>query len=561
MARLDCTPTAPRGEVGAHSEPRPSTVPPDPRRGSGVQSSDGPRGVWGTVEKTPPSGAQSIPDLRPYQTAAIEAVRDRFGEGDRSTLLILPTGTGKTVIFAEAARLAVARGGRVLVLAHRGELLDQALGKLHAVGVDAAVEQAGRRAGDARVVVASVQTLRRARLAAWTSDAFSLVVVDEAHHAPAGTYRAILDHFERAFVLGVTATPDRLDGAAMGEVFDSVAFRYELRDAIRDGWLARVEAQRVRLEVNLDGVHTRAGDLDLGELEREYGTEAAVAAVVTPLRELAGDKRTILFAVSVKHATALADAINEVEPGAARMVSGETRADERTEAVAAFRTGHLRVLVNCALYTEGFDCPEVECVAIARPTKSRALYAQMLGRGTRLAPGKESVLVLDFVGVTRRHRLVTPADVLAGTNVSEAVLAEAAAREGDVLDALEEAQTAVEERERARKPSPQVARWRAELVDVFGDIPDLDPEGAPATDPQRAALERAGVKFPPEITKAAASALIDGIVNRREKGLCTYKQLRFLERRGFDARAMTFEEANERIGRVMAGWRGERSDG
>lgn len=498
----------------------------------------------------------AAPSLRPYQVAAIEAVRARFLAGDDSTLLVCPTGCGKTVIFADIARRTVERGGRVLVLAHRAELLEQALGKLHAVGVDAAIEQAGRRAGRAPVVVASVQTLQRARLASWPSDAFRLVVVDEAHHAAAMSYRAILEHFDRAMVLGVTATPDRLDGAALGGVFDSVAFRYELRDAIRDGWLARIEAQRVRLQVNLDEVHTRAGDLDLRELEERYGTEAAVRAVVDPLRDLAGAKRTILFAISVAHAQHLAAALNEREPGCARWVSGETPADERAEVVAAFRRGDLRVLVNCALYTEGFDCPEVECVAIARPTKSRALYAQMLGRGTRIAPGKESVLVLDFVGVTVRHRLVTPADILAGTGTPDAVTEAAAAAGGDVLEALEVAQREADER--AKKPTAKATKWHAEMVDVFGDLPDdlMAPgRGQELTEGQLAALDRAGIKPPPGLTRAGADAILHRIVARRAKGLCTYKQVRWLRTRGIDARGMSADDANQRIGRFIADYR------
>jgi len=498
--------------------------------------------------------------LRPYQSAAIAAIRERYAEGDRGTLLVLPTGTGKTVVFAEVARRVVAGGGRVLILAHRAELLEQAANKLDAVGVRAGIEQAGRRGGSADVVVASVQTLRRSRLECWPTDSFSLIVVDEAHHAPATTYRTVLDYFAAARVLGVTATPDRLDGAALGGIFDSVAYSYELRDAIRDGWLARIEARKVRLEVNLDEVHTRAGDLDLRELEERYGTGAAVKAVVDPLRELAPDKRTILFAISVAHASLLADAINEHEPGAARMVSGDTPYDERVEIVADFRSGRLRVLVNCQIATEGFDVPEIECVGIARPTKSRGLYCQMLGRGTRLAPGKESVLVLDFVGLTTRHRLVTPADILAGKATPPDALAAARERDGDVLDALED--EVGQAKERAKREPWHVTRWRAELVDVFGDLPQIEPWHEPATQAQRAAIERAGIAAPPELTKKAASALIEGIVGRHRNGLCTYKQLKFLRKRGVtNAAGLTFEEANERIGRVMSRWRGQSEKG
>jgi len=499
------------------------------------------------------------PMLRPYQAEAVSAIRERYVAGDRATLLVLPTGTGKTVVFAELARRTVDRGGRVLVLAHRGELLEQAASKLVAVGVRARIEQAERRGGDADAVVASVQTLRGDRLAAWPADAFRLVVVDEAHHATAAGYRAILDHFAAARVLGVTATPDRLDGAALGEVFASAAYRYDLAQAIRDGWLARIEARRVRLAVNLDDVHTRAGDLDLGELELLYGSEAAIDAVVNPLTELAGGLRTILFAVSVAHAEALAAAINLRQPGAAQAVSGETAAGERADLVERFRRGELRVLVNCSLYTEGFDCPEVECVAIARPTKSRALYAQMIGRGTRLAPGKERVLVLDFVGNTRRHRLVTPAAILAGADVSADALAAAEDSDGDVLAALDEAVSEEAKAER-RATEPRRIRFWADAVDVFGVQPGSD-VGDGATERQRSVLEDAGLDVPADLSRRAASKLIEAIAVRREKGLATFKQVRLLSRFGVDAREMPFATATTEIGRFLAKPKGRRGGG
>lgn len=495
--------------------------------------------------------AAPAPTLRAYQTGAVDAVRARYAAGDRATLLVLPTGTGKTVVFAEIARRVVERGGRVLILAHRDELLVQAASKLRAVGIEAGIEKAAQRAGDAAVAVASVQTMRGRRLSGFEPDAFRLVVVDEAHHATAASYRDILDRFARARVLGVTATPDRLDGAALGEVFQSVAYRYELRDAIRDGWLCRIEARRVRLAVDLDAVHTRAGDFDLAELEEAYGTEAAVRAVVNPLLELAGARRAMLFAVSVAHAERLAAAINEREPGSARAASGEMPADERRQVVDAFRAGQLRVLVNCQLFTEGFDCPEVECVAIARPTKSRALYAQMLGRGTRLAAGKESLLVLDFVGNSRRHRLVTPASILAGADVSAEIMEAAERTEGDVLAALESAEA--EQQELALAPR---TRFWAEATDVFTGLSELPVgDGTGATAAQLATLYAAGFDPPPALTKAEATVLIDAMVKRREAGLCTYKQARFLSRHGIDASAVSFDEASARIGRLMMRWR------
>lgn len=379
--------------------------------------------------------------LRPYQTAAIDAVRARYAAGDRSTLIVLPTGTGKTVVFAEMARRVGRGGGRTLVLAHRTELVDQALEKLAAAGVRAAAEQGTRRvrtAGAVDCVVASVQTLRGDRLRGWQPDSFALGVVDEAHHAPAKAYGDVVAHFRGARWLGVTATPDRLDGAALGHVFESCAYTYEMRDAIRDGYLSPLTALRVDVpSLDLSSLATRAGDLAQDQLAAKMVDDDSLHAIAAPLAELSRGRRTMAFAVNVAHAHALAAVLCWYEPGCARAAHGGMAPADRAAVLRDFRAGKFRILVNCALYTEGFDEPSIACVAVARPTKSRALYAQMVGRGTRVAPGKRDCLVLDFVGQAGRHRLMNPADVLAGGALddadrgdAEAVLSEA----GDGID-------------------------------------------------------------------------------------------------------------------------------
>jgi len=507
----------------------------------------------------------SAPTLRPYQLAAVAAVLDAFRAGDRRTLLVLATGLGKTVCFADIARLGAEHGRRVLVLAHRTELLEQALAKLRAVGVDAAIEQGPNRAGDAAVVVASVQTLRGKRLASWPADSFHLIVIDESHHATATSYRTVLDHFAAARVLGVTATPDRGDGQALGDVFESVAYRYELRAAIRDGWLAPIRARRVVLEgVDLSSIHTRAGDLALNELAAVMGDEEALHGVAVPLLELAGDRRTIVFAVDVAHAHALAEVMNRYQPGVARAVDGSASSAVRSETLEAFRAGAFRVLVNCALFTEGFDEPSISCVAIARPTKSRALYSQMVGRGTRLAPGKADCLVLDFTGTAGRHRLVGPADALAGTDLADDLRAELeamlAAGDHDIDQALEAATAEVaDQRERAKVLA--VAQYRAEELDPFiGDIPPM-PTGRwtadPATGPQRRALIEVGLdKLPEQLTRGEASRWLAAIDRRRQAGLATLRQSFILARYAIDCRAMPMREAGELLARLRnAGWR------
>lgn len=505
--------------------------------------------------------------LRAYQREALAAAWARFDAGDRATLLVAPTGTGKTVTFAAHAQRTVDAGGRVLVIAHRSELLEQAQAKLRAAGVWAAIEQADRHAGDAPVVVASVQTLKGKRLESWARDAFDDLVIDEAHHARAATYEAIVEWFETARVLGVTATPDRLDGKGLGSVFASCAYRYELRDAIRDGWLVPVVARRVRLEgVDLASVKTRAGDFAQDQLGAVMGDEAALRGAATAIREQAGARRTIAFCVDVAHAHGLAAALNHDEPGCARAVDGTMGRAERAAVLDGFRAGAFRVLTNCEILTEGFDEVRVGCVALVRPTKSRALYAQMAGRGVRplvppteetaeerraviAASDKPDVLLLDFTGATGKHRLIGPADVLAGADeLDPEVLAELERLLADdpdraVGDALDEVEQTVQRRQ-LELAATAVPRYIAEEVDPFlGPLPqvEMDPRWRtePATKQQLDDLEDAGFeKIPEQLSKADAARILVLITQRRNYGLCSLKQARMVRNAGADPREM-----------------------
>jgi superfamily II DNA or RNA helicase len=517
-------------------------------------------------------GSRSGPELRPYQSSGIEAVETEFRAGNRETLLVQATGTGKTVVFAELVRRAIADGGRALVLAHRTELLDQAASKLRDVGVHASIEQADRRASLATgCVVASVQSLRGKRLERFAPTAFSLVVVDEAHHAAAASYTRVLERFAGARILGVTATPDRADGKPLGGVFKTVAFTYEIRQAIADKFLVPLTARRVLVaDLDLASVRSHRGDFDQGQLAAVLAAEAVLHGVVSPLLELAGTRRTLVFGVDVAHAHALAEMLNRYRPACAIAVDGSANESERAAALALWRRGTFQFLVNCALFTEGFDEPSCACIAIARPTQSRALHAQMLGRGTRLlgdtyeasvAAGKRDCLVLDFVGNTR-HRLIGPADALA-PGLDEATREQvdrALAKGGDVEEALAEAERlAAKKREEVALLA--LAMFRDKEVDPFlGDqMPPADPNAPwamdPVTEAQLAALEKGGIsKAPPGLTKGEASRMLDGIAERRRLGLATIPQARLLERLKLDTRGMTFKRATQLI--IMAKARG-----
>lgn len=403
--------------------------------------------------------------LRHYQSAAVDAVRDAARRG-RNPLVVMPTGTGKTVVFAELIRSAEARvGGRTLVLAHRAELLEQAAAKLAAVGVEASIERADLRASDdASCVVASVQSMaRKRRLERFPRDHFRRIVIDEAHHAPADTYRRVVDHFQ-ASVAGFTATPDRLDKRGLGGVFDEIAYRYDLRQAIADGWLAPIVQQRVVVEkLDLSRIRTTRGDLDESALAAVMRQAANLHGIAVPLLREIGDRRTLVFAVNVAHAEALTAVINRYRPGTARMLAGRDSDADRAATLSAFAAAEFQVLVNCALLTEGFDDPGIACVAMARPTKSRALYAQAIGRGTRLHPGKGNVLILDFVGNSGRHNLVTAVDLLTDASDSERTVAVAK----EIANA-DPALTVDQALARARELGvTALAKYRLEGVDPF----------------------------------------------------------------------------------------------
>jgi superfamily II DNA or RNA helicase len=477
---------------------------------------------------------------------------------------VLPTGTGKTRTFAELVRRCVEGGKRALVLAHRSELLDQAQRALASCGVRAAVEQGARRAGSAPVVVASVQTLHAKRLAMFEPSTFGLVVVDEAHHATAASYRGVLAHFAGAKLLGVTATPDRGDGVGLRAVFDSVAYRYELRAAIAEKHLAPLRARRITVGgIDLRAVRAHHGDLDQRDLAAVMRNERALHGIVVPLLEQASDRRTIVFGVDVAHAHDLADLINRYDPGAARAVDGRMDDHDRRALLAGFARGEFRILCNCALLTEGFDEPSIACVAIARPTKSRGLYSQMIGRGTRLAPGKADCLLLDFVGQAGKHRLTGPADCLAGADLDDA-MREVVDRqlEGEQLE-LEDVLADAEREAKRRAHGANVrakAAYEAREVDPFlaGYLPPpiAEFEREPATEAQLNVLRTHDMALSPTMTRADAERYRVALVERKRLGLASLKQCRALKKAGLDTTTMTMARANVLIGKLaQAGWK------
>lgn len=515
-------------------------------------------------------------ELRPYQSEAVSAVEGRWAGGDRSTLLVMATGCGKTVVFSKVAEDAVANGGRVLVLAHRGELLEQAADKIRAVtGLRCSVEKAQETSVGTieRVTVGSVQTLmRESRLRALGHDRFTHVIVDEAHHAVSDSYRAVLDFFDGAKVLGVTATADRGDRRNLGEVFDSLAYEYGMSQAIRDGWLCPIEALTVPLKVDITGVTVRSGDYSADELGTALDPYLPAIADEMERCGLRGG-HTVVFLPLIATSRKMCEMLRERGFRAAE-VNGKS--DDRADTLRAFADGEYDVVCNSLLLTEGWDCPPVDCIVNLRATRSRSLYAQIVGRGTRLSPGtgKERLLLLDFLWMTDRHELCRPAclmaaDAAVASRATE--LSEASGEAEDIEDLVERAsEDVVAQREEALARELAAQRHkRSKLVDplqyemsiaaedLSGYEPSFPWEMAPASDRQVAALERFGIN--PEGVGCAgkASLILDRLSKRSEQGLSTPKQIRFLEGRGF-RRVGTWskDDASRMISRISAnGWR------
>ena len=510
-------------------------------------------------------------ELRDYQKTAIEKIESEWESGHHRTLYVAGTGTGKTIVMSGLVHRISSHGGRTLILAHRGELLDQAADKIEMVtGLKCSREQAERSSLGTweSVTVGSVQTLmQEKRLSMFKPDRFSHVFVDEAHHAVSDSYRRVLDYFDQANVLGVTATADRADRRGLSEVFDSIAFEYGMADAIHDGYLCPLEAQMIPLKLDISGVSIQSGDYAVGQLGDAL--EPYLDSIADEMAERCQGRKTVVFLPLVRTAKAFADMLNARGLSACE-VDGQS--PDRAEILSDFANNRYKVLCNSMLLTEGWDCPDVDCIVVLRPTKSRALYQQMVGRGTRLAPGKEKLLLLDFLWMTGRHDLCRPASLLGASAEVEArvskmvedamddllgidLLDAEPQAEQDVQTAREEALAAELERMRHRKAKlVDPLQYALSICDI--DLQNYEPmfayEMAEPTEKQIKLLERRGID-PTGMTAGMASKMIDSLIRRQDEGMATPKQVRMLERKGFvHPGTWTFEQASKMMARLAS---------
>lgn len=513
-------------------------------------------------------------ELRPYQQEAMDAILEAWENGTHKTLLVLPTGCGKTIVFAKVTEECVRHGDRVLILAHRGELLEQAADKIRkATGLGCATEKAEETCLGSwfRITVGSVQSMmRESRLSRFPDDYFDTIIIDEAHHCISDSYQRVLHHFPEARVLGVTATPDRGDMKNLGQVFESLAYEYTLPRAIKEGYLSPIKAVTIPLKVDLTSVGVQSGDFKAGDLGTAL--DPYLEGIATEMEKYCRDKKTVVFLPLVKTSQKFRDILNAHGFQAAE-VNGESQ--DRAEILQEFDVGRYNVLCNSMLLTEGWDCPSVDCIVVLRPTKVRSLYCQMVGRGTRLFPGKDHLLLLDFLWHTERHELCHPAHLICESEEVARQMTENLEKDaGCPVDIEEAEQTASEDvvaqREEAlAQKLAEMKRRKRKLVDplqfemsiqaedLSGYVPAFGWEMAPPSEKQKQTLEKLGI-LPDEIDNAGkASKLLDRLDKRRQANLTTPKQIRFLEGKGFQhVGTWSFDSARKLIDRIAGnGWR------
>lgn len=515
-------------------------------------------------------------ELRPYQQQAKDAIFSEWENGIKKTLLVLPTGCGKTIVFAKVAEECVKGGSRVLILAHRGELLDQAADKIgKSTGLGCATEKAEQTCLGSwfRIVVGSVQSMmREKRLNQFPNDYFNTIIIDEAHHCISDSYQKVLRHFPDAEVLGVTATPDRGDMQNLGTVFESLAYEYTLPKAIKEGYLSPIKAVTIPLKIDMSAVGVQAGDFKSGDIATAL--DPYLESIAEEMEKYCSNKKTVVFLPLVKTSQKFRDILNNHGFKAAE-VNGDSK--DRAEILKAFDKDQYNVLCNSMLLTEGWDCPSVDCIVVLRPTKVRSLYCQMVGRGTRLSPetNKDHLLLLDFLWHTERHELCHPASLICeSAEVAQKMTENMEKDAGCVIDIEEAEKTASEDvvaqREEAlAKQLSEMKRRKKRLVDplqfemsiqaedLSGYVPAFGWEMAPPSEGQKKTLEKLGI-LPDAIENAGkASKILDRLDKRRREGLTTPKQIRFLESRGFQhVGTWQFETAKNMIDRIAGnGWR------
>lgn len=466
-------------------------------------------------------------ELRQHQIEAVTSVEDAWREG-KSALLDMATGSGKTIIFASLMkRHNIRTKGKALAIAHTEELVSQAIEKIERqTGIPVEREQA-KHSAERRspFVVGSVQTLQRARLESWPRDYFSMLAVDEAHHSPAKTYRNLISHFNVENLVGVSATCDRFDRQSLGDIYDTVAYSYPLHRAIRDNNLVPIIGERVLdFDIDLSELKISKGDYnenELGELLLKY-----FSPIAHNIKSRSEGLKSLVFMPNVESSRLMAEELKG-KGIPAEYLAGHHSSEERKRILYNFHSGNITHLCACNILLEGFDEPAVEAIVMLRPTPSRPLYAQAVGRGTRLFPGKENVKLIEFTYNSKNLSLASTFDLFAAAGYEEKVRELAINMSGEsvnYLDALSEAHNKYYSKEYLLErlvnkdynfiKFDPVAAAEMAGADITGEF-DIHWNGRKlegmATIKQCELLNRYGIKEPHGLTKAQASVLIDSL--------------------------------------------------
>lgn len=472
--------------------------------------------------------------LRKYQEEAVFSFCQGCKKFDRQ-LIVLPTGAGKTITFAFLAlRFWAKRRERTLILVHREQLMKQAVDKIiSATGLVPSVEMGTNKGSlDSEVVVASVQSLRGERLTRYPSNHFGLVVADEAHHVLSSSWLKVLDYFQGK-KLGVTATPGRGDKRELGEFFQNIAHEVTLPSLISEGYLCPILVQTIPLKIDLEKVQVARGDLVGSDLETAL--MPVLQEVSTILKNVIGTRKTLVFLPLIRTSKLFARLCCE-QGLTAEHVDGESESSQKLE---DFRLGKFQVLTNAMLLTEGYDEPSIECVVNLRPTKSKELYCQIIGRGTRLSPGKQNLLVMDFLWLFKRHMLARPSSIIATDEKIEELMTKKS-ENGEPIDLVKLHENSLHEREQALIQALKAKRRRkekllnfSEIFDSYSALQKVDSASpCPPSETQKSFLMKHKIDPSTVFTGDEADLAIMTVLHRKENNLCTIPQAAFLKRLG-----------------------------
>ena len=453
--------------------------------------------------------------LRPYQQEFVNNVLGDFYSND-SVLGILPTGAGKTFCFVNIADHCLNQNKKVLALMHRENLVNQARDAFLNQGIQAEVEMGSQIASHkADVVVGSIQTFSRERMNRWPIDHFRLVIVDEAHHVEANSWQETVNYFKGTKLLGVTATPSRTDGKSLSNTFEKISYEIGLLELIEQGYLSPITIKSCPLNIDIANIKN-AGDYQVTQVDEVLTPFLEEAARM--VCENAQDRKTIVFLPLRKTSEKFAKALQKFGMDARHVEGGK----ESKEVLEEFRKNKFQTICNASLLIEGYDCPDVSCVVPLRPTKSFPLFAQMVGRGTRIHPGKENMLLLDFLWEHQKHRLIRAPHLFGAHDESiEDIMwrVERGESLGEATKDVEwERMKAFERKLRILKKKKervfdlsQVSRWTGQnLKSIEND------KGEPPTDKQLALLKKFHVNLSQIKSRKGASRVINSLLNKRK---------------------------------------------